>query len=77
MSKIPNLKVTESQITGKEVNLFKKTTYFNSALELYHEINNINTEAKKSYTDFSLLVEETRKKSNGLPGGISTKIPIK
>ena len=77
LSKIPELKLTESQITVKEVNLFKETTFFNSAFELYHEVNKINSEAKKSYTEFSLLVEETRKKSNGLPGGISTKIPVK
>lgn len=41
------------------------------------EVNKENSEAKKSYTDFSLLVEECRKKSNGIPAGISTKIPNK
>ena len=36
-----------------------------------------NEEGKKSYIDFTELVEEVRKKSNGLPGGISMKIPNK
>jgi hypothetical protein len=71
------LKLTESKVTYADVNLFKDTAYFKSYEELYIEVNKVNLEAKKSYTDFSLLVEEVRKKSNGLPGGISTKIPLK
>ncbi len=76
-AKVPEIKLTESKATGQEVNLFKETTFFNNALELYYEVNKVNALAKKSYTDFCLLVEETRKKSNGAPGGISTKIPVK
>lgn len=71
------LKLNESKVTNSEVNLFKETAFFKSYEELYIEVNRVNAEAKKSYTDFSLLVEEVRKKSNGLPGGISTKIPSK
>ncbi len=73
---VPEIKLTECKATGQEVNLFKETSFFNDAYELYFEVNKVNALAKQSYTDFCLLVEETRKKSNGAPGGISTKIPV-
>jgi hypothetical protein len=71
------IKLTECRATNKSVNLFKDTGFFDDYISLNIEINRVNNQSKKSFTDFSLLVEEARKKSNGIPAGISNKIPVK
>ncbi len=55
--KVPEIQLMECKATGQEVNLFRETSFFNDAFELYFEVNKVNTLAKKSYTDFCLLVE--------------------